>query len=289
MEYLLIPLMCFLAVTKVSLQSQFSKSRTFGFADNTFYNFVMFTAAAILFLPVLFLKRTSADTYIFGIIAGILSVGFQLSYMFAFSCGKPVLVTTVNNFSMFIPIAVSCIFLCEPFGSMKMIALFFAAVSIWIITSKNNTKISSSATSNRWLLYTLLAFFCNGFISSNQKIYANFSTAFDAFSFVAITYVTASCLSFAIFKLTVYNKSVVFKWDKETIVSAGTSGIFLGIFQCVSTYAASVIDGVILYTVYNCATNILFVVVRTIFFRDNLSKKQILGLISGLCAILFMQ
>ncbi len=289
MEYLLIPLMCFLAVTKVSLQSQFSKSRTLGFAENIFYNFVMFTAAAILFIPALFLKRSSADTYIFGFIAGILSVCFQLSYMFAFSCGKPVLVTTINNFSMFIPIAVSCIFLCEPFGIMKMIALFFAAISIWIITSKNNANISGSPASNRWLVYTLLAFFCNGFISSNQKIYANFSTSFDAFSFVAITYITASCLSFVAFKLVVHNKSIIFQYNKESIVSAGTAGAFLGIFQCVSTYAASLIDGVILYTVYNCATNILFVVVRTIFFRENLSRKQILGVIFGLCSILFMQ
>ena len=270
MKYLLIPLMCFLAVTKVSLQSQFSKKKVLSFEENILYNCIMFTAAAVLFIPLLLFKKNSLDTYIFGIIAGILSVGFQLSYMFAFSCGKPVLVTTINNFSMFIPIAVSCIFLYEPFEVTKLIALFFAAFSIWMITSKHNTSISKQSTSNRWIWYTLIAFLCNGFISSNQKIYANFSEHFDVFSFVAITYITASCLSFVTLKIVTYCKRITFKNKKEVVASAGTAGVFLGIFQCVSTYAASIIDGVILYSVYNCATNILFAIIRVVFFKENI-------------------
>ena len=289
MEYLLITLMCFLAVTKVSLQSQFSKSRTLAFEENIFYNFVMFTAAAVIFIPLLLFKKISLDTYIFGIIAGILSVGFQLSYMFAFSNGKPVLVTTINNFSMFIPIAVSCVFLYEPFEVTKLIAIFFAAASIWMITLKKNTNISKDSTSNVWVWYTLIAFLCNGFISSNQKIYANFSEHFDVFGFVAITYITASCLSFVTLKIATHSKSTTLKNKKEVVVSAGTAGVFLGIFQCVSTYAASVIDGVILYSVYNCATNILFAIIRVLFFKENLSKKQICGVIFGICSILLMQ
>lgn len=289
MEYFIIALMCFLAVTKVTLQSQFSKSRSLGFAENIFYNFVMFLSAAILFIPTLIVKKSTPDVYIFGFISGVLSVGFQLSYMFAFSHSKPILVTTINNFSMFIPIAVSCLFLQEHFNIMKLVALLFVAVSIYLITAKNDVDNTSLSISKKGLIFILAAFCCNGLMSSNQKIYAAFTSDFDAFNFVAVTYVTAAVLTFFIFLFTTIQKKEVVIKKKEVIISAGTAGVFLGVFQCVSTYAASVINGVLLYSVYNCATNILFAVIRMIFFKEKLSKKQIIGVILGIFSILLMQ
>ena len=109
--------MCILATSKVAVQSHYSKSKSLDFFDSIFYNFIMFSAVALFFMPALFLDVPSVSTYVYGSIAGILSVVFQLSYMLAFSKGKPVLVTTINNFSMFIPIAVSCIFFGDAFGT----------------------------------------------------------------------------------------------------------------------------------------------------------------------------
>lgn len=287
MKYLLIPLMCFLAVSKVTLQSQFSKSKKLSIADNIFYNFIMFTASAIILLPSLIMRRSSPDTYIFGAVTGILSVCFQLSYLFAFSKGKPILVTTINNFSMFIPIAVSCIFFGDAFDSMKLIALVFATVSILLITSKKGPEVKT--TSNIWILFAFIAFLTSGLMSAGQKAYANLSPDFDVFSYVATSYVTASVLSFITLKFVTKRSDSEFKITKEPIISASVAGIFLGIFQCISTYSASVINGVILYSVYNCATNMLFAFVRMTFFKERLTKKQISGVLAGICAILFMQ
>ena len=287
MKYLLIPLMCFLAVTKVTLQSQFSKSKKLNVADNIFYNFVMFSASAIILLPWLITKRSSPDTYIFGAVSGVLSVCFQLSYLFAFSKGKPVLVTTINNFSMFIPIAVSCIFFGDEFSMLKFIALIFASISIVMITSKKGAEVTTK--SNIWILFAFMAFLTCGLMSSVQKVYSNLSDNFDVFSFVATTYVTASILSFIALKFTTKRSDTEFKLTKEPIISASIAGVFLGIFQCVSTYSASVINGVILYSVYNCSTNILFAFVRMVFFKERLTKKQVGGVISGIISILFMQ
>ena len=274
MKYLLIPLMCFLAVTKVTLQSQFSKSKKLNIADNIFYNFVMFSASAIILLPWLITKRSSPDTYIFGAVSGVLSVCFQLSYLFAFSKGKPVLVTTINNFSMFIPIAVSCIFFGDEFSMFKFIALIFASISIVMITSKKGAEVTTK--SNIWILFAFMAFLTCGLMSSVQKVYSNLSDNFDVFSFVAL-------------KFTTKRSDTEFKLTKEPIISASIAGVFLGIFQCVSTYSASVINGVILYSVYNCSTNILFAFVRMVFFKERLTKKQVGGVISGIISILFMQ
>lgn len=287
MKYLLIPLMCFLAVTKVTLQSHFSKSKKLSMADNIFYNFAMFTAAAIILFPMLITRKSSLDTYLFGAFTGILSVCFQLSYLFAFSKGKPVLVTTINNFSMFIPIAVSCIFLGDEFSSMKIIALIFATISIVLITSKKGSEVTT--TSNLWLLFAFIAFLTSGIMSSGQKLYANLTRDFDVFSYVGTAYITASVLAFISLKFAVKRSDIPFKVTKDAIISASFAGVFLGVFQCVNTYSASVINGVILYSVFNCATNILFAFVRMFFFKEKLTKNQIIGVLAGVFAIFFMQ
>ncbi len=239
-------------------------------------------------MPVLFITTISPSTCIFGIVAGILSVGFQLTYMLAFSRGKPVLVTTINNFSMFIPILVSCVFLDETFGIPKTIALVLATISLFLITSKEKKTDLNKSSSSTWIVFTLIAFLCNGLISANQKIYANMAGDFNVFSFVSITYITASVLLLAVLVVR-RDGSTAMAGAKSALPSAGTAGIVLGTFQCVSTYAASLIDGVILYSVYNLSTNILFVFVRMVFFRERLSKKQIIGVCIALLTILFMK
>lgn len=137
MKYLLIPLMCILATSKVLLQSHYSQSKVFRTCDGVLYNCIMFTASALFLIPSLFLNKVSLSTLFFGIISGVLSVIFQLAYMQAFSRGKPVLVTTVNNFSMFIPIAASCVLFGEKFGIYRGIVLAFAAISVILITIKD--------------------------------------------------------------------------------------------------------------------------------------------------------
>jgi len=288
LKYLLIPLMCILATSKVLLQSHYSKSKTFSACDGVLYNCIMFTASALFLIPSLFLRGVSIYTWCFGIIAGALSVGFQLAYMHAFSRGKPVLVTTINNFSMFIPIAASCIFLDESFGMPRAIALVLATVSLILITSKDKNADSKKPRSNSWILFTVVAFLCNGFISTNQKVYANKSTGFDVFSFVSITYITASLLLFITMVIIRRRSLSAIVINKSTLLSAGGAGVFLGAFQCVSTYAASLIDGVILYSVYNVATNVLFAFIRVLFFAEKLSKKQIIGVCIAICSVLFM-
>lgn len=288
LKYLLIPLMCILATSKVLLQSHYSKSRAFRAPDSVLYNCIMFTASALFLIPSLFLRSVSVYTWCFGIIAGVLSVGFQLAYMHAFSRGKPVLVTTINNFSMFIPIAASYIFLDESFGVPRVIALALATVSLILITSKDKNTYSKKASSNSWILFTVMAFLCNGLISTNQKVYASKSTGFDVFSFVSITYITASVLLLTTLLIIRRRNLSPIVINKSTLFSAGGAGVFLGAFQCVSTYAASLIDGVILYSVYNVATNVLFAFIRVLFFAERLSKKQIVGVCIAICSVLIM-
>ena len=288
MKYLLIPLLCCLAVSKVTLQSNYSKSKQMGLTDNIFFNMMMFAVVGIFFSPWLIFGNVPLDTYFFGAITGVLSVCFQLTYLFAFSKGKPVLVTTLNNFSMFIPIAVSCLIFGEPFGISRLVALILATASILLITLKKDDGKSNNPSSNLWILFTFFAFLANGLLTANQKVYANLASDFNVFGFVASSYVTATILSLIVFIVILKKSDEKFEFNKKALISAGGSGLFLGLFQCVNTYAASVIDGAILYSAYNCGSTVLFALVRIVFFGEKLSKRQLAGVFLGVCSIFFM-
>ena len=72
------------------------------------------------------------------------------------------------------------------------------------------------------------------------------------------------------------------------LISGASAGVIIGIFQCLNTYAASVIDGAVLYSSYNCAASILSAAVGRILFKERLSKKQFVGVIIGILCIVFL-
>lgn len=289
MTYLLISLMCAFGAAKATIQSAYAKSRAPSFCGSIFYNLIMFSAISVLFIPIAVINGFSSTTLIFGIISGILSVAFQFFYILAFSLGKPSLVTTITNFNMFIPIFVSAIFLHEPFDEIKLIAIAVASVSIVLVTYKKKAQSGDAPTSNKWLIFTFLSLISTGLASATQKVYAYEAEGkVETFSFVAITYVTASLISLVMY-LIVAAKHGAYNDKKAASLSAAGTGLALGIFQCINTYAASVISGVVLYSLYNCSVSVLFVLVRVIFFKERLTIKQIIGIALSLVAVLLMQ
>jgi hypothetical protein len=107
MKYLLIPLLVILALSKVTLQSGFSKKHNKGLSDNVFYNFLMFATVAVIFSFFLINVGATATTIFHGVIMGVLSICYQVFYICAFSKGKISLTIIINNFSMLIPLFAS--------------------------------------------------------------------------------------------------------------------------------------------------------------------------------------
>lgn len=292
MTYLLIPLLCMLALTKITLQSKFSKTANGGVADTVFFNGIVFSSAALLFCFSILKNGITFSTCVSGMIMGILSVAFQLFYICAFSKGKMTLTVIINNFSMLLPMAVSIILFNEEFGTLKIIGTILALLSFVFSAAreKRSTDFVADNTNNApWLIFTILTFLSNGLISVNQKIYSVFTQKLQVFEFVAVAYITAAVLSCLILGIvTLKNQKLTCAKRPEVIISGCLIGVLLGIFQGINTYAASVIDGTILYSTYNCGVSLLSAVTGRIFFNEKLSVKQYAGVLIGSAAIVFL-
>lgn len=290
MKYLLIPLMCVLAVTKITLQSDFSKKSDKSLYDSVSYNMLMFLVAAVFFSPFLLDASIERLTFIQGIIMGVLSVIFQFFYICAFSKGKMTLTVIINNFSMLLPIGVSYYMFNEPLGFMKIIGILLALVSLVLVTAKGkNETISKKSDNILWLIFMVLVFLSNGFISINQKIYSKTVPKLQVFAFVAIAYISATIISAVILiVMRLLNNQKRSKLNSKMLISGASAGVIIGVFQCLNTYAASIIDGAVLYSSYNCATSILSAAVGRVLFKERLSKKQFIGAIIGIFSIMFL-
>lgn len=290
MKYLLIPLMCVLAVTKITLQSEFSKKTDKSLYDSVSYNMLMFLVAAVFFSPFLLGDSIERLTLVQGIIMGVLSVIFQFFYICAFSKGKMTLTVIINNFSMLLPIGVSYYMFNEPLGFMKIIGILLALVSLVLVTAKvKNETISKKSGNILWLIFMVFVFLSNGFISINQKIYSKIAPNLQVFAFVAIAYISATIISAVILiVMRLLNNQKRSKLNTKMLISGVSAGVIIGIFQCLNTYAASVIDGAVLYSSYNCATSILSAAVGRVLFKERLSQKQFIGVIIGILSIMFL-
>lgn len=288
MTWLIIPALCLLAVAKIALQSDFSKSGNADIGNNILCNGIMFASAALILIPFILKRETTPQTLLFGVIMGILSFAFQIFYICAFSSGKMSLTVIINNFSMVLPMTVSFILFNEDFGFLNLIGTILALVSFVLTTSASkNEENTSNKSKTKWLFFTILVFLTNGMIAVNQKIYSAFSDKFQVFDFVATAYITAS-LSAAAALMILRHKTV--KKRKSVlgvkyIITFCISGCILGLFQCLNTYAASVINGTVLYSTYNCGVSLLSVLAGRFIFKETISQKQFIGLVFGIIAI----
>ena len=292
MKYLLIPLLCILATSKIIVQSKFSKTGNTNIANNIFYNFIVFITIAILLLPYVLKNVVIHETIFFGIIMGVLNIIFQFFYICAFSKGKMSLTVIINNFSMILPMIVSFVVFDETLSIFKIAGTALALVSFVLSAQKEkNSTCSEKANKTRvqWIVFTLLVFLSNGLIAINQKIYANFTSKLQVFEFVAIAYITSAVLSFLILTvISLRNKNVFKKKQPKNIVSGCLVGILLCVFQCINTYSASIIDGIILYSTYNCGVSLLSTISAKILFKETLSSKQYAGVFIGTLSILLL-
>ena len=290
MEFLIILLMCVLACTKVTLQSSYSRGRNSIDAQKHLFNVFMFGTISLMFLPTLFDGKPHTYTLVFGIIVGALSALFQFSYLKAFSTGRVTLTVIINNFSMLIPMVYSIIFLDEGFGYIKLIATLLAAVSFFLVVKRDkNEKDIDGKVKIKWLIYTMLLFFSGGICSAIQKAYAVKIEEIQVFEFVAITYACAMILSLGLFGF----ERVTHREEKvgitgKMVLFAVLVGLSLGIFQCVNTYAPSVIDGTVLYPAYNCGIAVLIAIIGAIVFKERLTVKQYIGSAIGIAAVVLL-
>ncbi len=284
MQYLLILPLCLLAVSKVTIQSRFSKDYIRKPVDAILFNTLIFAACALPSLPSL-LQGIAPSTWIWGGAFGLFSVLFQLFYCFALRYGSVSITVLIVNCSMIIPVCVSAFLFREPLTTYHIIGIVLILITFLLNTEKSSSRFFSM----KWFVFLLGAFFANSGGTVIQKLFTKYTASTDNSAFVAAAYLFAAVVSIGIALILRSRKQYCsFSFTPRVWITALSIGVILFLFQILNTYTMTQIDGTILFPVYNGGTALLATCSGCILFHEKLSPRQMLGLASGICGIVCM-
>ena len=284
MEYLLIPLTCILASTKILIQSKFAKDKTKTPLDAIFFNGIIFlTGAAVLWL-VLDVRLTPA-ALIAGLTVGLINLSYQLCFVSAFSHGPIALTSLISNISMVVPVVFSAIAYGEPLTLNRILGILVTIAALYF-----STAVPKGGKLNvKWIVFTALAFLANCGSNIGIKVYLKSFAVGDSSSFVAVHFTASALFSLLVFALlTAKGNRCTYPINKTVFFTAGIIGIVLGVFNLIYAHAMSVLDATLLLPLYNGGTTLLVTLGTALLFKERLTKRQYIGIALGLVAIVLM-
>lgn len=285
LEAALIALICFFGVAKNVLQSAFAKKNVVNTIDGILFNGIVFIGGCVIMLPQLIGRSVSLMSILFGVLMGVVTLLFQLSYIKAMSTGPVSLTVLITGLGMFIPVVVSTLCFHESLGVFRAIGIAFTCVALFL-NVQGNTKDRVSLV---WLFFAILTSCMNGTSGAVQKTFGLYGNPEEVPVYVFFMYLTATLVSFVLYftmrargqKQTYQLKPIV--WGHALLI-----GAILGLHQAVATYAAGIVDGTLLYPITNGGVTLMMTFAGVLLFKDKLSKRRKLGVVVGLTAIVLM-
>ncbi len=281
MDYIIVFALCFLATSKVTLQSFYSKGHIKNVTDAVFYNAAVFLVSAALFGSRV--MNCSPKVWLYGGAFGILTILFQLTYTKALSFGNVTLTVMIVNLGMIIPIAVSILIYQEQVTIYRLIGIILT-LAIFLMS----VEFRKGSNYKQWVFLALAAFAANGGLSVVQKFFGESEYSNESQAFTACAYITAAILTWGIYLFLKPRQPRTFAINKKFLVYVALIGSILAIFQAFNTYAVSVVDGTFLFPAYAGGGIIFSTLSGVLLFKDRLNTKQKIGVVLGVAAVVCM-
>ena len=248
-----------------------------------------FSAASCVAALVVFLI-TSGGKLNFNSEFLIYSVLFAVSYsvtvvanLLSLEAGPLSLTCLVTSFSLIIPTLYGILALDEPVSTNLFIGLGLLVVALILINleEKGEKKITA-----KWVLYVVLAFVGNGMCSTVQKVQQLNQAGLYKNEFMIVALVI-SAIAMGIFALCTEKKKVLphlkagfWLYTANGLANGITN--FLVIFLSLRTPAS------VMFPVISAGGIVLTFLISLFFYKEKLSKWQILGSALGLVSVIFL-
>ncbi len=255
------------------------------------YNAIVSAVCVISLLLIGGLPTVSPFTAVLGVAFGIITALQQIFNLKAISIGPFSYTTVIGSLSMIIPALSGAIIWGEALPPIRLVGV--ALMVVCVICSVDFSKKGEKA-SGRWLLYTMLTFFCTGAIGVMQKWHQSteYKDELDAFLIVAF----AMSLVFSLVRAAMIRKQTAAPapklWKHDLTVAVllltALSGVFVAVCNKVNLYLSGVIDSAVFFPVVNGGGLALALLASIIVFKERLSAKKWFGIAVGTVAVLVL-
>jgi len=246
-----------------------------------------------LFQPKLLL--ISSDTLLFGIMFGIVFTLTIIFYNLAISTGPLSYTAFYFSASMIIPALTGIIAFGEPLKITVIAAIILFLAAFYFINVNPDTK-SGNKASQKWKIYCLLTFLCNGSLAVIQKVhqYTMESTQSDglmlvgfssAFVFYAIAYGVMCMARTTGFSLSLTGEVALLCRNILPMVLLAVTSL---IGNLIMTYLSGVVPSSYLFPLVQGSIIVSITLCSVIIFREHLSRLGRIGITLGIVAIIII-
>jgi drug/metabolite transporter (DMT)-like permease len=221
--------------------------------------------------------------WIFGsIILGFIFIGTFYSTTIASQRNGLSTASVASKMSIVIPILSGVLLFQEVLNSIKIGGIFLALIAVYFTSKKEKGEIQASGN----LLYPALVFVGAGTIDASLKyLQSHFVPENEVGIFSTLTFLCAFLVGLCIISFQILvNKTKIYG---RNILGGIVLGIpnFFSLYYLIKMLEAKAFQSATLFTIHNIAIVILTSIVGVLFFKENLNKRNIFGILLALLAI----
>jgi len=251
-------------------------------SGNLSFNAIKVSGAFILFLILNIMNLSShAPTYIYGLVYGILLFISTMCGYFALKSGPMALTSLIVSYSLVIPCVYGVVFLGEVTSLKRISGFAVLVISLFLLRKKSEGK----SFNKMWFLFVILTFFSNGLASVCQKMHQTEFPGLFCGEFTVVSFGVCAVLFLCL--------KIVRKEKPDTcgvgLWCALPAGMLMGLNNFLTLTLASKLDSAVLFPMLTIFSMIFSVSVSKLFFKDDFSKVQMLGIVFGVCSVLLIK
>ena len=281
-DYLLLTASVAVNVTGNSINNRFAKRDGETTADKFAYN--LLASAAALAVVAIFggSLRLSLTTFLLGMLFGVCNGCSFICRTFALAEGPMSLTLLIGSCGMLIPTVAGTIFWQEPISPLQIFGIALMLYALSLIMNVG-TKPREGRLSFRWILFSAGSFLCTGFISVMQKVQQSSAYPDERGGFLLTSFAVALAIN-GLMLLASGRKAA--KHPSRQSAGGLLTGCCTGANHILNLYLSGVIPAVIFFPLVNGGGILLSALVGRLLFGEICSKRQYLGFVLGLAAIL---
>lgn len=241
------------------------------------FNMIMYGVCITLFGMAALGGKVSVFTIALGLMFGVVTALSNFYKMRALSAGPMHITLLVTTSSMIIS-TMSGVFFGEKFSLLKLI---FVVVLIGFIYLSFN-KTDNKKTNKKWFLFCVLAFLFQGSIGVLQKIhqFSEYKGELNGFLFVAFL----CSLIYSRIRTRKSYRELGFR--KKHIMFAIVCGVCTYIMNFLNLKLSGLLPSQLFFPLVNGSAIVLSSLMSVLFFKEHLSKKQLIGLCGGIVSLI---
>jgi drug/metabolite transporter (DMT)-like permease len=193
-------------------------------------------------------------------------------------------VSVATKMAVVIPIAFGLWYYQEPIGFFKGVGVVFALFAVYLasVKTKGGMRLKSKN-----LLFPILVFFGSGLIDTSINFLQNDFIGDKSLIPLFSATIFAAAAILGLFVVAIQKIRGVFKFETKNMLAGIVLGVpnYFSIFFLVKSLRSDLFDSSGIFTINNVAIVILSTVVGILFFKENLSLKNWIGIVLAIISI----